>query len=430
MTPKIRQCKPCGHKNRPYEVTHCAKCGERFLWRRTFGRKGYSLVTVYERAFNGPVQVMWWDRDGQHRETMTNLDGVPVYDQERAAEAAQKLSEGIGRKREKKQRTLRELAGVPERHTVGGLFATYHNDREGEWRKTTLRGNRRYRRFWETALGKQTDIREVHPATIRRIIAREAETRGWSLKTQNHYRDHVVEAWEYAKVFLKWITASDDLKAVRRHQIYVDNEDIAYEPAESQAISSVSEDVDLRCAVMVDMSLIGSRRINSIRNLRLDCHRTETRIVVLPGGTSTAEEFGVITFPAATEKAKQKGASYFHGRAKQRIERLVAKPAVQASGVLFPKGDLESRTPPKGLLGEDQLRDMLREVEKLAGVGYVKGRSYHGFNRAFGTMQDDVVAASAQSGKRKETIENIYAGARPELKAGLAMRLDIKLMGA
>ena len=73
---------------------------------------------------------------------------------------------------------------------------------------------------------------------------------------------------------------------------------------------------------------------------------------------------------------------------------------------------------------------MLREAEKLAGVGYVKGRSYHGFNRAFGTMQDDVLAASGQSGKRRETIENIYAGARPELKAGLAMRLDIKLMGA
>ena len=118
MSPKIRTCKPRGHKNRPYDVTHRAKCGERFLWRRTFGRKGYNLVTVFERVFDGPVQIMWWDREGMHSETMTNLDGVPVFDHGRASGAAEKLSRGIGRKREKKQKTLRDLAGQPERHTV------------------------------------------------------------------------------------------------------------------------------------------------------------------------------------------------------------------------------------------------------------------------------------------------------------------------
>lgn len=431
MSPKARRCSSCGHANRPYEVDSCRKCGAEFLWRRSFGRKSYNLVTVYERVAGGPVQIMWWERGRSVRETMTNLDGVPVYDHDHAVEVARAISAGIARELKKRQSTLRGIVGAPELHTVGELFEQLHRDLRETWSPKHRTGQRRFRRFWETALGKTTDITQVDPAMVSRIIQREAKAKGWSLKTQNHYLDAAVEAWNYAEVQLKWIPAEKNLAAVKRHRVPVDNDDITYAEAEAKAIVDVAEQVDLRCAVAVDLSFLGSRRITAIQHLTTDAYRTEQRIVRADRGERPqALEFGVVTFPAATDKARKKGEVYLFGRAKERLERLLATPAVRVSGLVFPKDDLSSSTPPAEPVTQKFLRRWLRAAEKLAGVEYVKGRSFHGFNRTFASTHDDALAASGQAGKRRDTMEAIYEGARPEDKAALSVRMDRKLLGA
>ncbi len=57
-------------------------------------------------------------------------------------------------------------------------------------------------------------------------------------------------------------------------------------------------------------------------------------------------------------------------------------------------------------------------------------RTQHGFNRTFATTHEDPLAASGQAGKRRDTMENTYEGARPEKKAALAVNLDAMLKGA
>ena len=48
MSPR-RRCPEC-HTQNATDAETCAECGREFLWRRSFGRKGYNRVTVYERA--------------------------------------------------------------------------------------------------------------------------------------------------------------------------------------------------------------------------------------------------------------------------------------------------------------------------------------------------------------------------------------------
>ena len=91
-----------------------------------------------------------------------------MADSRKQAEAAARaLSEGIRRKQEQRQRTLRELAGQPERHAVVELFTQLHNDRVHEWKPKYLRDQRRFKRFWEAVLGRCTYISEVNAGVVR-----------------------------------------------------------------------------------------------------------------------------------------------------------------------------------------------------------------------------------------------------------------------
>jgi len=277
MRSRTRKCSACGHANRSYEVQACTKCGHVFLWRRSFGRKAYNRVTVYERVPGGPKQVLYWDRQGPHRETPTNLAGDPILDEDRAAKIGSRISEAQTRVR--KARSGRELLGIAETHTVAQLFQQLHADRAHEWKPKYSRDQRRFRLFWEKTLGRSTDIAEVNAARISRMVAKEAALKDWSPKTQNHYLNAALETWSYAITFLKWLRPENGLEAVRRHRIAVDNDDITYEKAEAQALLRVAEEIDLRCAVAADLSFSGSRRLTAIRTLRTSAYRPETRII-------------------------------------------------------------------------------------------------------------------------------------------------------
>ena len=425
--PRHRKCPGCAAINRPYEVETCSKCGHVFLWRRSFGRKGYNRVVVYERTQGGPLWVRWWDRAGDNRETLTNLADVPITRREQAERIGKRMSE---EQRSRRNRTsgLSQVLGLPERHTVGELFDQIHRDRSHEWSQKWARDQRRYRRFWETTLGTDTDLTQVTPGLVSRVLAKEAQAKEWSKKTQNHYLNAAVETWSYAQTHLKWIRPDQNLEAVRRHRIQVDNADIAYTQIEAEALCAVLSGIDLRAAVCAELSYVGGRRINAIRTLQTASYRTEDRILVLDG-ESMRRQFGVVTFPAKTDKARKKGEVYLWGHAKALLEELLGTPACRASGLLLPKLDLESSSVPDDPVTEKVLRSWLREAEAQAGVRSVRGRSYHGFNRAFATVAADPLAASGQSGKTLATLER-YRQALPDEKAALAIQIDSLRRGA
>ena len=81
-------------------------------------------------------------------------------------------------------------------HTVGELFARVFKDEGAGWSKKWARDQRRYRKFWETAFGRNTDITTVQPADVSNAVKKEvrAQARPWSLKTRNHYLNAAVAA--------------------------------------------------------------------------------------------------------------------------------------------------------------------------------------------------------------------------------------------
>ena len=176
--------------------------GHVFLWRRSFGRKGYNRVGVYERTRGGPLWVRWWARTGDNRETLTNLADVPITNRARAERIGIRMSEEQKSHRDHTS-GLSQVLGLPDRHSVGELFAQLHRDRSHEWSPKWARDQRRYRRFWETTLATDTDITQVNPGLVSRVLAKEAETKEWSKKTQNHYLNAAVETWSYAETHLK-----------------------------------------------------------------------------------------------------------------------------------------------------------------------------------------------------------------------------------
>ena len=400
------------------------------LWRQTVGIKGLNRITVYERVPDGPIQVLWYDKFGMHRETLTNVEGVPLFDKPAATELAEDMA---ARQREKREAPLRALLNVPDRHTVGELFARIFRDQADGWSKKRKRDQRRYRKFWETALGLNTEITTLLPADVANAVKAENKARvkandprparrPWELKTQNHYLNAAVAAWNYAARQLKWITPAQNLEAVKRHQVDEDNTEIAYETAEVHSLLPTLEEIDPRAWVCGELAYIGGRRITAIRTLPSTCYRTESRIMPDAG----AVEFGVVTFPAKTDKARKKGEVYLVGPPKRAIEALLATPAVQTSGHLFPKGELGSIEPPPLPITEKVLRRWLRQAEKECGVAQVEERSYHAFKRAFATdAEGSLEGASAQSGTTRETLLKIYRQPKPAEKAALALQLDM-----
>ncbi len=361
---------------------------------------------------------------------MRNLAGIPIYDKAKALKLAERMSAAQRDKRE--AAVARDLLNLPDKHTVGELFARIHADNQDDWSVKWARDQRRYRRFWETALGRNTDITTVEPAAITGAVKAENQARikandprpgrrPWGLKTQNHYLNAAVAAWNYAERQLKWITSAQNLEAVKRHAVDGDNSEIAYEAAEVHMLLSTLEEIDLRAWACGELAYIGGRRITAIRTLSASCYRTESRI--MPG--AGAVEFGVVTFPATTDKARRRGEVYLVGPPKRAIEALLITPAVQASGHLFPKGDLDSTDPPPLPITGKVLRRWLRQAEDECRVARVEGRSYHAFKRAFATdAEGSLGGASAQSGTTRETLLKIYRQPKPSEKAALALQLD------
>lgn len=387
-------------------------------WSYVTGRRGYNRIRVFRDREGAPIRIEWWDNAGRHREVLRTESGIPIFNAELAIEAAERAARAQAKKRE--AIAARELLGWKPRYTLAQLLDALHNARESKWRPSYRRDQGRFRAFWLGELGKDTTLDRITPAKVEHVARKAAEANGWSARTEQAYLRYIVDAFYFASKKLKWIAPEQDLAAVEIPK--PDNHGVPYTDEEARRLVQASEQVDLRCAGVAAIAATTGRRLNAIRQLRVDQYRREDT----PDGPRA-----VIIFERETDKAKKTSRAYIEDQnVIALIERLLAKPAVKATGLLFPAGDLDSREHAQPMpVSREHLIRLLHEAEKLADVPHIKGRAYHGFKRWFATVVPDPDAGSQQSGTSHGTFMRRYRGERPEEKARASKEAARRIWG-
>jgi integrase len=386
------------------------------MWSYTAGEKGINRIRVYERREAGPIYVEWYDREGRHQQSLRTATNTPVFDKPLAKKLADAMAAAQRKKREGQLGAT--LLGLPEPHTLGELFSTYHNAHP-QWSEKHRREQENNRRFWLLWLGKDTLLTAVTPATaaaaMRRAILA-ANQEGIGERTQQKRIRYLKDSFIYAQVKEKWIGEKDNLAGLDVPE--PDSVSRPYSKAEVAALLPATERVDIRCAAMAYLAWSTGRRANAIRQLSASAYQADG-------------EFGMLRFPGATDKARRAGVVYITGKAKRIVEELLSQPAVKVSGWMFPSGDLDQDDPdriPDQPVSDQWLRDKLREAEALAGIENVPGRAYHGVKRRFATaVAPHRAAGSKMSGTSEETLRDVYEQDDADPKKELAVYLDSAL---
>lgn len=374
------------------------------LWSYSTGTWRYNRVRVYERRPGGTLHVEW---TGGPRQTLANLNNEPVMDRDLAVKIADALARRIDQGRRAKQ--ARELLGLPEQHTLEQLLDRYHRAKEGDWSPGHLRQQRQIRDFWLARLGPNRTLR---PAPVTEV---EQAVRGKKTpRTRQKYLRYIVSAYRFAERKLKWIDTSENLSPVDLPKAR--GQSLPHSLAEVLAILDAAPAVDLRVAVACELAYMTGRRANAIRQVRSDTYRVEG-------------DYGVVSFPASTDKARRESEVYVTGQTRERIEMLLQRPLVRSSGWLLPDGDLD-RGGPTEPVTYDWLLYWFRKAEEAAGVPHVKGRGLHGFKRRFATMAAGHPGASPQAGTDRRTLERIYEQDNPDAKKALADQMETLRRGA
>jgi len=398
------------------------------LFRYRAGRRGHNRVTVYRRTPDGPIQVEWFPHGRRRRETLRNLTGQPVYDERLAVAIADAMAAKLEHATRREQ--ARAILGLPEPHTLKELLDAYHAKRGPGWSASNGRHQKIMRRFWLDRLGETTDVLSLAAmaADIERIVHDEARRRKWSSRTQAKYLKYLVTAFNFGRRKLKWFGQEHDLSAVDIPR--PDSQAASYTTDEIRRLLPALETVDIRAGVAGHVAYVSLRRITAIRWVTRDPWRTQA--VALPGGV--IERVGYLRFGAEHDKARKTGEVALAGRALELVERLREMPAVRASGLLLPAGDLHDPAPDRHPVSYELLLKWLHEAERRAGVQRVKGRSWHAFKRAAATDAEqemgDLAAASEQAGTLRSTLERHYLRRDPRLRAELAVRLARRVQEA
>ncbi len=387
------------------------------LFRYSAGKPGFNLVTVYERYEGGPIQVEWWPRGVRKREPL-RPDGKRVYDQRFAVRVADRMATHMERVLDRTRQSA--ILGLPEKRTLGELLSTYHDKRGTEWSPTNVKSMENMRDFWRTRLGRTTDVRQITAADVELIAAEEAVTRKWSPRTQGKYLKYLKTASRYGRLKLKWYGEEHDLSAVDVPTPDSDSEEFSL--AEVRALLLALEAVDLRAAVAGHIAYVSLRRVGAIMNLPA---KVDIRTMKRASGGDSAR-IGVVTFGRATDKVRRTAQVVLAGRALELLEMLMQLPAVQASGLMFPQGDLHDPSPSREIEKYDSFHGWLMTAAKIAGVADVKKRKWHAFKRSAATDSDamgSLSSAAKQAGTLESTLKANYVKHRIEEKAEHAIRL-------
>jgi integrase len=385
------------------------------LFRYKAGRPGFNLVTVFRRYEGGPIYIETWPNGKRRRETLRNKLGVPLFDEKRAMHIADLVASKI---EHAAHGEMDKLLGIPSKRTLKELLDTYHEKRGHRW-DTNKRHQELARDFWISRIGANTDIRRVAgmASEIEAWAAQEGVIRGWSPRTEGKYLKYLRTAFNFGRNKLKWFGEEYTLSALEIPP--PDSISKPYSQDEAARIMGVAHNVDLRAAAAARVAYLGLRRIGAIRHLK---------VVDVERGAGEM----VLNFGRERDKTKRTGEVVItDAETVALVERLMRTPAVRATGLLFPEGELTDRTTKdRRPLAYERFNEMLRDVEKLAKVKHVHGRGYHGFKRLAATdaaNAGQLSAAATQANTNEATLRNVYVQHDREPKRELGKTLAKKM---
>lgn len=374
------------------------------LWRYAVGTKGINLIKVYEREKGGALHIEYWvpgpdAMREKRRNVLTNSRGERVFDRSVAMAIADRMSD---RQWESAHATTKEeLLGIPVRRTLEDLLDELHVARTPEWSPIHRTDQKRLKALWLATLGKDADLRKLNDALVARKAREVAEAKKWSPRRHQRFLGYMREAFNFATDELKWLDPRHKLTAAKGPKVRA-RKDRDYSIDEVQKLIAAAIDpakeVDPRVAAAVAIAAMTGRRLGAIRTLSADAYTTATK---------DGEVVGVIEFPAETDKAREEGRAYLRSPLREIVDRLADSPAVNATGKLFPSGNLSTRTGKRTYAADTWLTDQLHELEALAKVPLIERRAYHGFKKFFATVVEPHLAAD-QSGTDEATLRRWY----------------------
>lgn len=387
-------------------------------WSWSTGERGVNRVRIYERKPGGPLQIEWHPDGGKMRKSLRALVGKPVYDKEVAKTFATEMSARLRRKSGPNIDPLQAL-GLGTSRTLKEAWDQYIATRKSRWADSYRTDQNRYRAFWFKALGADIRLTDIAPAAMERAVNEAAEERDWSDNTVYHYLNVLKSVLNFAARDLRWMPESA-LPALDLPDI--DPEGHAYEPRELAALLKETLQLDLRLGVMAHIGCTTLRRLGAIRKLELkNLGAREIDGDVVP----------VIRFPGETDKRGKTSEAVLPPSTAKLVRRLAEKPAVQATGYLFVRADLDDSDPPEHKrkpLHDRTVNEWWHKAEAAAGVEWVDGRAFHGIKRIGATVSSHLTgglaAAAQQSGTDAGTLRDVYVKSYPEQKRELAERLE------
>lgn len=389
----------------------------RKTWSYTAGVRGLNRVTVYERWEDGPLQIEWFDRAGRHRESLQKFAGHPITDKEAAIKIADALSDAQKRKRE--GATVKQLLGVKEFPTLQQLLDTLHAQKHDGWSVSYRRTQANKKEFWLKAFKPGTPLNEFPPALVEERARVAARANKWTPRTEASYLVYLRDAFYYAQNKLKWIGEEHNLSALTMPKGDVDNAAITYTEQEMMLLLPACWERDLRLAAVAEVAYATQRRLDAIRTLPVTAYGR--RLI-------DGEAFGVINFPGESDKAGKTSMAVLTEDAQRAVELLLQRPAVRASGLMFPAGELDAEKGPFTTQAAKTLNTWLHEAEVSAGVATVKGRAFHGMKRGAVTLAadetGDIALVGQQSGTTSATLEKVYRQGSLRGKVKVARALD------
>lgn len=365
------------------------------LWSYSTGRRGQSRVRVYERVPGGPIQVEF---SGGDRQTLTNMQELPVTDRE----LAKKIADALSRRLEagSARKVAREVLGLEEARTLSELLKSYHEDMTPEWGESHRVGQERLQKWWLSRLGAKATLHTLTEGDVERAIRLDVGAKGWSARTRQKYLRYIMAAFAYGHRKLKWIVEGNQLTGIALPR--PSRGGPAYTHGEMIRLLNAAPGVDVRAAAALEVAYDTQARSKAILHLRPQDYRGD----------------GLLQFWAEFDKAGKDRTTALSPTATRHVEALVE--AQKDRPWLFEEGG--RRMP------YDSLLRLLRAVEKAAGVPHLEGRGIHAVKRRSVTdarrAVGDMGAVAKQSGTLASTLERIYEQDDMEPKRAVAAAME------
>jgi hypothetical protein len=389
-------------------------------WSEIIGVKDSCRVRVFERRPGGNLHVEWQNSEGKRHPEALRINGRPVRDRKIAIRIALAISQALLSNNH--DRVLSALGIKPPR-TLGQLLEELHTKRERTWKTSYRKQQIRFRREWLKWLGPNRLLSDINAAMVEDELAKQTEVEAWGPRTRNGRARYLVDAFYFAQLKLKWIVEDGNLSAV--DFLALDQIGLEYEEWELDLLREIVDEIDLRLSASFRIADDTGRRIQAITQLRVENVSIETV------WTDTAGEITLmrLTFPGEVEKKGKTSWSYVTPDTRVVIEHLMAMPAVQASGYIFPNRQRLTVRPAKNEAAEirpaqpEDLIELLHHAEALTQqrarengtdkfVKWKKGRTFHGIKRASVTIQGaearNLEIAAKQSGTSVQMLQQRY----------------------